>query len=536
MILTERDLALVERKRTRQLWAETYLGTPLSLEERGCSQWYDYLHEEVEKGLRASVRQAIDLRPASPEEALSETYRVRLMLELGQPGYKIGACISRDGAIVRIPLICSKINKAGGKELVLYLLEATPLPNFRDGRCVPGIVFAHMKVAFVEEQVKPGFRVLIPKILKPTLTGTPRQPLVTRLRDARKMKAYGWQSYDAVRDREHLISRAIDEANLVLSDPLNPPDKGRIFKSLDLELLPIEDHPRYLSAGNDDYRCNFDTFRAWSGKAHAPRAKEDKAFRKIQDTCFAQGAEAVRQVDNPQDWFITSERILACSVAVIPLAQYLDTPFTPLAVVFNWMKGTQLCNANFRLGDFKLGGGGCAYLAEDPVSERLAKFLKWAKHKREFVEISSSKEADMFGHRWSTRVRLYQDVILGSYFNPTLDGLSLKEQAARMGFNIQEPELPNKAAVYLDLAARINRNSPAEEIDTDPRLQVIYAQLSRQNQWVFKLADVVAARCRAAQTIGEEQFKTLGGSCDDTGTYLLFPQGVLERLVSGSRV
>jgi hypothetical protein len=389
------------------------------------------------------------------------------------------------------------------------------------------IVFACMKTRFVEQQVEPGFKVLPPKILNPTLTGDFCQPLVTRLKDARKMRSYG-----GFRDDKNLISQAIYEANLALCDPFSPPDGGRLFKPLDLELLPGEDHPLYRIAGKDDYRCNFDEFRSQPQKVHKFRSKVAKNLMKMEGVCLTRGAEAVRQVDNPEEWFIESKRVLACSVATIPLAQYLDTPLTPLAAVFSWMEDGKLCSANFHLGDFKLGGGGANL--KDPLSKRLRKFIKWNKGKGEFVEVSSSEEANIFTHRWSGDAKTYLHIILGNYFNPDLDGLSLKEQAAKIGFPGPRAELQNKPAAYLDLAARINKNLGEAEIDSNPTLQAIYEELSWQNQAMFKLADTVSARCRAAQAIREEYFKEIGGDRDETGSYLLFPLGVLERLAGGS--
>ena len=101
MTLDERDIALADICRTRQLWAEKLLDFSLSPQDRESVEWCNYLHAEVGKSFKSTLRKAKDLTPASPEEAFSDEYQERLMSELQKPGYKIGAYFIQDNAFIR---------------------------------------------------------------------------------------------------------------------------------------------------------------------------------------------------------------------------------------------------------------------------------------------------------------------------------------------------------------------------------------------------------------------------------------------------
>lgn len=489
--VSERALALFADNRTRQLWAEKYLDIPPSAEEQNWTEWYNLIHNQVEKRFKATLRKATDLTPASPEEPFSDKYQERLISELRKPGYKIGAHFVQENATVRIPLILSK---ADTQELNVHLIDMLPIPDSPDTSATRD--FMCMKAYFVAQQVKYiGFKVADVKSLDLGLTADSRLPLTARLKRSKKIEDF--ELFE--------ISRVIaKEINEVLSDPFAPPDQGQIFKPLDLALLPSNEHPIYRIADTASRWCRFKEFRE----------KGLNSAENIQRICLRRDMEAVVQADDG-DRFATSKSMFACSVATIPLAEE-DGSNTPLVAVFSWKEGDELRTENFHLGEIS------------PRSERLSNFIDRVKSS-ELKKIASSWCARTVGHEWFKDIVDYELAILcARYVNPDLDGILLREDAAKIGFPGPPPELPNKPAAYLELAWQINKDPTSTEINDHPTFKAIVGDLSWQNQAMMELADVVEARCRAAQTLVGEHFKEVG---PHGGSYVLFPKGELERAV-----
>jgi hypothetical protein len=63
MRLDERDLVLSFENHTRQVWAEKHLEMPPSADQAAWTNWYNYLHDQVENGFKLKWPGAVDMNP-----------------------------------------------------------------------------------------------------------------------------------------------------------------------------------------------------------------------------------------------------------------------------------------------------------------------------------------------------------------------------------------------------------------------------------------------------------------------------------------
>jgi hypothetical protein len=127
----ERDFLLASGNRGRQVWAEHYLGFPLSADESWRSASYEFFRDRFEKRLLEERDTALDLRPAQDEDPDGPEYKARLLAALADEhnGIVVGATVVHEGVLFRIPAITSEGHPPSSRLLVWSLNRGPLLPD-----------------------------------------------------------------------------------------------------------------------------------------------------------------------------------------------------------------------------------------------------------------------------------------------------------------------------------------------------------------------------------------------------------------------
>lgn len=225
-----------------------------------------------------------------------------------------------------------------------------------------------------------------------------------------------------------------------------------------------------------------------------------KDFNTLEDVCLLRGGvEAVLKLPPEEHFKSASDKILACSVAAIPLVHGCDSADgVPLAAVFSWKEKGKLCTRNFHLGD----------ILTQSARRRNFQALVSAGAFDGFHIVAIDKQAENFighfggelEHRGSDGLDWKILPISGCYYNPAMSGHSREEKAAMFGLPAPPPA-PLNISRFLDLACRIWEEPSLRKVKDSPTLTGTFEQLAWRNQAVFGLADKIAQRCEAVQKL-----------------------------------